>query len=161
MNNIETYYNISKNIINKFNNSNKRNYQILENTNQFIQFNSKIINDIKNVINNEIFEKYKNIINIYDDIKGIKYSNYIIAEIEILEKDINRDIRIINDIIREKLIAKFDLDIQFYFNDQINRENIEIEIDGKIIPFSKYYNFKEKGIHILKYYINKNLSNLS
>ena len=160
MNNIEIYYNICKNIINKFKNSNKRNYQILENTNQFIQFNSKIVNDIKNVINNEIFDKYKNIINIYDDIKGTKYSNYIITKIEIQENDINKDIKIINNIIGETYIDHYDITFYFY-NDQINSENIEIEVDGKIIPFSLYYNFKEKGTHLLKYYINKNLSNLS
>ena len=48
MNNLEIYYNIIKNVLNKFdNNKNKRNYQILENANQFINFNSIIINILK------------------------------------------------------------------------------------------------------------------
>ena len=48
MNNLEIYYNIIKNVLNKFNNNkNKRNYQILENANQFINFNSIIINILK------------------------------------------------------------------------------------------------------------------
>ena len=162
MDNLEIYYNISKNIINNFNNSNKRNYQILENTNQFIKFNSIIINDIEKAINSEIFEKYKKIINIYDHIKGIKYSNYIIAEIEIQEEQIDQDIKIINNIIKEDEEEEYlHLFTKYLINNQINSSNIEIEIDGNIIPFSQNYKFKEKGIHILKYYINIKLSNIS
>ena len=44
-----------------------------------------------------MFEKYKKIINIYDHIDGIKYSNYIIAQMDIREKHIDKNINIIND----------------------------------------------------------------
>ena len=152
MNFLEIYYNISKNIINKFDNKNKRNYQILANTNQFINFNSVIINDIKNIIDNNKFEEYKNVINFYEFFKGIKNSNYINAELFIPKEHINKDIQIINNYYEKW---------GFYCsNNQINNKNIEIEIDGKIIPFSQNYKFKEKGVHILKYYINSNLSNI-
>ena len=161
MNNLDIYYNISKNTINKFINSNKRNYWILENTNQFIKFNSIIVNDIKCIINNDdIFDKYNNIINIYDHIKGIKYSNYILAEIYISEEQINKDIEIINDIVKV-CREKENIHFRRIINYQINSKNIEIEIDGITIPFSKTYKFKEKGIHILKYYIKGYLSNIS
>ena len=102
MKNLEIYYHISKIIINKIDNKNKRNYQILENANQFIKFNSVIINDIKNIIDNDKIEEYKKIINFYEFFKGIKNSNYIISEIFIPEEEINKDIKIINDFVNEK-----------------------------------------------------------
>ena len=46
INNLEIYYNISKNVLNIFNHNIKRNYQILKNANQFINFNSIIINEL-------------------------------------------------------------------------------------------------------------------
>ena len=46
-------------------------------------------------------------------------------------------------------------------NHQINGRNIKIEVDGKIIQFSKRSKFKDKGMHILKYNINRHLSNMS
>ena len=46
-----------------------------------------------------MYQKCENIINIHDQLKGIKYSNYIIGVIYIPEKDIYEDIKIINDTI--------------------------------------------------------------
>ena len=164
MDNLEIYYNISKNIINKFIYSNKRNYHLLENTNQFIKFNSIIINDIKNAINNDMFEKYNSIIKIYEKIKGIKYSNYIVAYIEIKEKDINKDIRIFNKSIYMEItnsIMHMDPSEGYHnYNYQINSQTFEIEIDGQIIPLSSNFKFKEKGMHKLKYYINTYITNI-
>ena len=52
-----------------------------------------IIKDIKEIINNNnINNKFENIINIYNKLN----KNYIISEIEITKKDINKDIKIIN-----------------------------------------------------------------
>ena len=167
--NLEIYYNISKNIINEFIKRNKRNYQVLENINQFIKFNSKIIDNIKGAINNnKMLEKYKNIIDIFESIKGIKYTNYILVEIEIQEKDKNKGVKIINnDIypIHNDHIYDFDPFFLNYnynsFNSEINPKNVRIEIDGKMIGFSNYYKFKEKGIHKLKYYFNSFITNFS
>ena len=165
--NLEIYYNISKNIINEFIKRNKRNYQVLENINQFIKFNSKIIDNIKGAINNnKMVEKYKNIIDIFESIKGIKYTNYILVEIEIQEKDKNKGVKIINNDIypihNDHNFDPFFLNY-FYnsFNSEINPKNVRIEIDGKMIGFSNYYKFKEKGIHILKYYFNSFITNFS
>ena len=94
--NIEIYYKISNKIINGNYNKN-RNYQILKNINEFIEFNNIIINDISNIINeNNINNKFKYLMNIYDKMSNIKDNNYIIYKIIIKEKDINKDIRIIN-----------------------------------------------------------------
>ena len=74
-------------------NNKKRNYEILQNKNEFIKYNNKIIKDIKEIINNKN-NKIENIINIYNKIN--KNNIYIISEIEIKKEDINKDIRIIN-----------------------------------------------------------------
>ena len=88
--NIEIYNNISKNIIKNKN----RNYEILKNKNEIINYNKIIINDIKEIINdNDINNKFKKIIKRYDE-----SNNYIISEINIKREDINKDIRIINSL---------------------------------------------------------------
>jgi len=90
INNVKIYYNISNNIIKNEN----RNYEILKNKNEFINYNNKIINDIKNISNDyNIINKFKNIIKIYNNINNI---NYIISEVDIKEEDINKDIKIIS-----------------------------------------------------------------
>ena len=58
------------------------------NIDEFIKYKNKIMNDIKDIINdNNINNKFNKIMNIYDKIN----INYIIGEIEI-----NKKIRIIN-----------------------------------------------------------------
>ena len=60
--NIEIYYNISKNINNK-----NRNYETLKNINEFINYNNIIIKDINEIINdNNINNKFNNLMNIYE-----------------------------------------------------------------------------------------------
>ena len=86
--NIELYYNI----INNINKNKYRNYHILKNINEFIKYNNLIINDIKEINNDDnINNKFNNLMKIYDKIN----KNYIIGEIEIKKEDINKDIRII------------------------------------------------------------------
>ena len=46
-----------------------------------------------------------------------------------------------------------------YKNEKEIKENIEIRINDNIIPFSYYYNFKEKGKYIIKYAFKNNLTN--
>ena len=73
--NMKIYNNISNKIIENDN----RNYETLKNKNEFINFNNKIIADIKKILNNNnINEKLQNIISIYNKING---GSYIIAEI--------------------------------------------------------------------------------
>ena len=90
INNLDIYYDIYKDIINNYNERN-RNYQSLMNIDEFIKYKNKIINDIKNIIeDNNINNKFNKLMNIYDKMN----KNYIIAEYEIKENDVNKDIRI-------------------------------------------------------------------
>jgi len=89
INNIEIFKYMS-NYVNKNEN---RNYEILNNKNEFINYNKKIINDIKEINNEDnINNKFKHIMKIYDQMND----NCIISEIKIKKEDINKSIRIIN-----------------------------------------------------------------
>ena len=148
------YYKISNNIINNYNNN--RNYQILNNTNEFIKYNNIIIKDIKSIINNDnINIQFQNLMNIYYKIKDSKDSNYIIGEIDIKENDVNKEIRIINN--NNKALNDQYSDIKYEENEEIEK-NCEITIDDKIIPFSFFYKFNQKGKYIIKYLFHKHLT---
>ena len=158
MNNLELYYDISSNIINNCNNN--RNYQTLYNINEFIKFNSVIIQDIENIINGNDIDsgnnKYSNLMDIYYRIKNIKDSNYIISQIDIKEEDINKEIRIINDSFQQPSYLSF----KTIYNEQI-KKYCEIKINDKFIPFSYFYKFKEKGRYLIKYSFNRYLTKIN
>ena len=84
--NMDTYYNISSNIINKSNN--KRNYETLQNINVFINSNNIIIKEIINegVISN----KLNKLVNIYNKMNNT--TNNIIGGIKINENEHNKEI---------------------------------------------------------------------
>ena len=87
-------------------------------------------------------------------------SNYIIAEFEI--KGDNENTRIISSYEHcknEKLIIG--LNDKKYENEKEIKENCEIRINDKIISFSKYYKFNEKGKYTIKYIFKKNIKNLN
>ena len=64
--NLETYYNITNNIINNYN-ENKKNYQILTSINNINDYNEIIINDIDKIIKEEkLKNKVNNIVDIYE-----------------------------------------------------------------------------------------------
>jgi len=68
--NMNIYYNIYNNIINNYNYKNI-NYEILYNINEFNKYNNIIIKDINNIINdNNINNKFNNILNIYNKMKN-------------------------------------------------------------------------------------------
>jgi len=72
MDNINIYYNIYNNIIDNYKKK-RKNYEILQNINEFNNYNKIIIKDIKEIINDkDINNKLKNIINIYNKINKIK-----------------------------------------------------------------------------------------
>ena len=145
--NMDTYYNISTNIMNNKN----RNYEILRNINEFIKYNSVIINDIKVVINeNDNNKKFENLMNLYETMNN---NNYIFAEIEIKKEDINKNIRIINSFEqynRENNIKEED-DYYKYENENEIKDNCQIKINNKTIKFNYFYKFNEEG----KYEITK------
>ena len=82
-----------------------------------------------------------------------KNKNYILAEINIEEKDINEDIRIINTFEECKRINEWDdeEDDYKYANEKEIKENCIIKINNNIIPFNYFYKFKEKGKFIIQY----------
>jgi len=118
------------------------------NDNILKQKNNNILNQNNNIKNNiQIIEKqnYKN--------------NYIIAEIQIGELDINEDIRIINS------YEQCNRENQWYEykeeneNEKEIKENCEIKINNKIILFSYFYRFNKKGKYFIQYSFKKIISN--
>ena len=125
-------------------------------------------------INTEIYnEKYQELIdlllkkdyherpNIEEIIYFIENINYIIAEINIEEKDIIKDIRIINSYEEEHrnnnlLMTKKAIDK--YGNEKEIKDNCQIKINNNYIDFNYFYKFKEKGKYIIKYIFNNNIT---
>ena len=75
-----------------------------------------------------------------------KNKNYILAEINIEEKDINEDIIIINTFEEYKRINGFYIkeDDYKYVNEKEIKVNCIIKINNKIIPFNYFINLKKK-----------------
>ena len=73
--------------------------------------------------------------------------NYIFAEINIRENEINEDIRIINSFeeAKRKDGRKDRKDDYKFENEKEIKENCIIKINNKIIPFNYYNKFNEKG----------------
>ena len=89
-------------------------------------------------------------------------NNYIIAEINIEEKDVNKDIRIINSL--DECLRKFPENPKFTRDDKYKNEkeikNCEIRINEELIPFKYEHKFKEKGKYTIKYIFKKNMENI-
>jgi len=175
--NIDIYYKIYNNIINNYKN-NKKNYEIIQNINEFINFNKIIKKDIEKIINDkDINIQFKRIMNIYYKINNFKkgefeikerdgeiaimnsneYNNYIIGEFEVKEN--NKRIKIINSYEQFLRETKEQMRNE-YKNEEEIKENIEIIINGKKIPFTYFYKFKEKGKYKIKYIFKKKLTNI-
>ena len=94
------------------------------------------------------------------NIENIEYNknNYIIAEIEINEEDINKDIRIINSYEQSNREFKWWEYKEEYENEKEIKENCEIKIDGIITVFSYFYRFNKIGKHTIKYSFKNILS---
>jgi len=108
------------------------------------------------------FNKSTNIISIINHIKSYNKNNYIIAEIEIKEKDVNKKMQIINSSERWKKSNGYWKEEDYYKceNEREMKENCEITIDYNIIPFCYYFVFKKEGKYKIEYnFINK-LSNI-
>ena len=106
-----------------------------------------LINDIKMI---------SNINNIKDD--DIKRPNYIVAEINIDSKNINKDILILNSYEESKRRAK----ISFLEENLKNEKEIkefEIKINDQKINFSYVHNFKKVGRYTIYYEFKNKLTN--
>ena len=86
--------------------------------------------------------------------------NIIIGEINIKPYNINKDIPIINSFenFKRKYKIKDKEDDWKYENEKEIKENIEIKINNKIIPFSYYYKFEKEGKYIIQYSFKNNLT---
>jgi len=139
------------------------------------------VNEIKikrdnNIINNNrntIFKESKKINENKDDASDSNNKNkiennsinknFIIGEININQDDINFDVQIINsfeNFEKQYLITEFYGPVKFY-NEKELKQNTEIKIDGKIIEFSYYYKFQNKGIHTIEYSFKNNLTKIN
>ena len=99
-----------------------------------------------------------------DIIKNIEENkNYIIAEINIEEDDINKNIRILNSFESFKRINEIEdkEDDYKYENEKEIKENCIIKVNNKIIPFNYLYKFKEKGIFKIEYSFKNNIKSLT
>ncbi len=88
--------------------------------------------------------------------------NYIIAEIDIKEDNINNDIRIINSFEESKRKYNFELieDEYKYENENEIKEKCKIKINGNIIPFTYSHKFDKKGKYTIEYVFNENYQKL-
>ena len=107
------------------------------------------------------FEFNKNENNKINTLEEKSSNNYIIAEIEIKEEDINKDIRIINSYEQYKREYYWEDNKKDYENEKEIKENCEIKINNKIIPFSYFYNFTKKEKYIIQYSFKNKLSKIN
>ena len=120
--------------------------------NQFLDFGLTEKVKIKNTPNFLLQQYY-----IFKEKIENKGLNCILSEVYLKEKDLNKNIRIINSYEenqRENNITKFE---DKKMNEKEIKDNIEIRIDDKLIPFSYFYKFLERGKHKIKY-IFKNIA---
>ena len=89
-------------------------------------------------------------------------TNYIKAEINISERDINKNIRIINSFEnykKENEIKDKETDNIYANEEEIKR--CKIKINEKLIDFSYYYKFNQKGKYNIKYLLPRKLTNMN
>ena len=160
MDNLELYFNISSNFVNSGENINSESTQ---NINEFIKYNDIVLKDIKEIIlDKNIENKYKKIMNIYEKMNN-KYNNYIIAEFEIKQDDLNENIRIINSFEHCKKEEEWedeDDDCKCE-NEKEIKENCEIKINNEIVPFSYFHKFDKVGKYKIQYLFKNNLTRTS
>ena len=110
----------------------------------------KNINDkINNILSNNIIKN-----------DNINNNNYIIAEIEIKEKDVNKNIRILNSY-EESMRSWDNEDVENEYKNEEQIKKWQLQINGQMIPFNYFYHFKSKGKYTIKYSFNNNITNIS
>ena len=77
------------------------------------------------------------------------FNNYIIGEFDI--KEDNQNIRIINSNEQANRKGKFYNKKKEYENEIEIKDNCEIRINDKLIPFSYFHKFNKKGIYKIKF----------
>ena len=152
--NMDIYNNLNKKI---YENKN-RNYIRLKNISEIIKFNKIVINDIKEVINeNNMNNKFSKLMSLYDNINN---NNFISGEFEIKRNDINKNIRILNSFEQYKRENHAEIKEQdnIYINEKEIKDNIRIKINGKLIPFSYFYKFNQEGKYKIEYIFSNKIT---
>ena len=123
------------------------------------QVNKFLIKELKIKEKNSIGKIQNKINNMNINNILINNNNYIIAETEIKDNDINKDIRIINSYeeYMRKVWPSYEIKKEYMNEEKIKQ--CEIRINNKIIPFNYYYKFTQKGKYIIKYSYNNYLTN--
>ena len=109
-----------------------------------------------------IKKKKKNILNINNQ------DNYITGLINITEDDINKKIQIINSYDELKRNGNPDIKQEKYSddddwkreNEKEIKDNCEIQINGKNLPFTYFFSFKQVGNYSIKFNFKNNLTKL-
>ena len=84
--------------------------------------------------------------------------NFIIAEIDIKEENINKDIRILNSYEEWKKKNTIYISDNKTENDEMEfKANCEIMINDKVIPFSYFHAFNQPGKYKITYKFKTNL----
>ena len=120
----------------------------------------KNVNLIFNTLNEDLIKlnkKFDDLLNVKDIKKEINFDNYIIAEIDIKDEDVNKNIKILGSYEESFRTnpGKFLNDNIFKNEDEIKK--CEIKINNEIIPFNYYHKFKSKGKYTIKYSFKNNL----
>ena len=80
-----------------------------------------------------------------------KNNNCIIAEIDIKDDDINKEIRILNSYEEYQRNTNPDKELDECEKNEEEIKKCEIKINNEVIPFSYFYKFKNKGKYNIKY----------
>jgi surface protein len=125
-----------------------------------VKFQLKNMNPVFNDVNEDIKKlnkKFDDLLNVTNINKELNLdTNYIIAEINIKDKDINKDIKILGSY-EEFIRAYPDADKNDNYKNEDEIKQCEIKINDEIIPFNYYHQFKSKGKYIIKYSFKNNL----
>ena len=159
----ENIYEIKLLYLGKYLNDIEKNKDIIINENKIPDSEFKKQLTVFGLINPELIQNIsiKVLYKIYVKYKiEIFHNNFIIGIINISQKDINKNIQIINsfeNVKRENKYKNNDNDWK-YENEKDIKENTEIKIEGEKINFSYYHSFDKKGIYEILYIFKKELS---
>ena len=148
--NLDNYYKIEEYIINNYD-KNERNYEILYNINEFINFNNNVLKDINN--ENLIEIKFKNIFNIYNRINNrinnTINKNEIKLKLNIRKEDVNTKIYFLDNTDEEVYLAKKGQREEHHhdFLKELNESNVELYINNKKYNYQKYFIPEKQGIY--------------
>mgnify|MGYP002626851517 CR=1 FL=1 len=113
----------------------------------------------RNHITNKINDQNKNMIvnKERNNFNNINSDNYITAEIDIDDKNVNKFVRIINSY--EESQGNYEK-VNKYKNEKEIKQ-CEIRINNELIPFNYHHQFHNKGKYLIKYTFKKYLTNIN